>query len=90
MARRFLFGSVMVILVQRWALKIVTVREHYKRLFVMSIDRCQYEKIKPGQGLKYGASTTGDDTLTISDGRGGMHRASNKRSIHPPSVPGVL
>jgi hypothetical protein len=80
----------MVILVQHEALKIVTVREHYKRLFVMSIDRCQYEKIKLGQALKYGVSTTGDDTLTIFDGCGGMHRASNKRTIHPPFVPGVL
>jgi hypothetical protein len=80
----------MVILVQRESLKIVTVREHYKRPFVMSIDRCQYEKIKPGQGLGYGASTTGDDTLTISVERGGMLRALNKWSIHPPFVPGVL
>jgi hypothetical protein len=90
MARFFLFGSVMVILVQREALKIVTVREHYKRLFVMSIDRCQYEKIKLGQGLKYGASATVNDTLTISDGCGGMHRALNKGTVHPPFVPGVL
>ncbi|MFC4154262.1 hypothetical protein ACFOY5_18600 [Massilia aurea] len=80
----------MVILVQRQALKIVTVREHYKRLFVMSIDRCQYEKIKLGQALKYGVSATGDDTLLISDGCGGMHRALNKGTIHPPFVPGVL
>jgi hypothetical protein len=90
MARRFLFGSVMVILVQRQALEIVTLREHYKRPFVMSIDACQYEKIKLGQGLKYGASTTGDDRLTIADKRDGMHRASNKRTIHPSFVPGVL
>jgi hypothetical protein len=56
----------------------------------MSIDRRQYEKIKLGQGLKYGASATANDTLTISDGHGGMHRALNKLSIHPPFVPGVL
>jgi hypothetical protein len=45
---------------------------------------------KLGQGLKYDAPATGDDTLIISDGRGGMHRASNKGTIHPPFVPGVL